>query len=814
MSTDAPSPASPGGGADEGRAGRVAERVRGLPTRTFGPASEEPYRRRTSDCVRVVVAVAAIVVLVAYHDNPSDANLDLFRFFNGLPDDLRPLFQTLYWAGTLWGALVVAAAALIARRWRLARDLTIAGLLAFVATRALGLFVADKGLSDVFDAVVRLDKSPAFPLVRLAIVAAVVSAAVPYVAAPDAPRGAAPRFALAVSGMYLGTGFPSDILAALFLGWGAAALVHLAFGSPGGRPTTAQVAASLAELGVSAQDVQLSPTQPTGWSLFLAHDDHGPLWVRVIGRDEADSQFFAKVWRSLVYKDSGPQLFLTRAQDVEHEAYTLLLAERAGVRVPEVVVAGTAGPGAALRVAREPDGQKLADLDAETVTDALLEELWRQVRALHEALIAHGALNTRNVLVVDGHPAIRDFTAASTGTNTHRRAADLAELLTSTAVLVGDDRAIAALSAGLGVDALRDVIPMLQAPALTRSTQRMLGKRKEAGKRLDALRSAAAKAAGVDVPQLVELHRVSPTNLMMAIGTLVAAAVLLGQVGSPQEIWDTLQNAEWWLVGFALVLSLATNIPYAIALMGCVPTRLPLWATSETQLAMSFGNLAIPAIGGIAIQIRFLQKRGLDVASAVAAGGLLSTVANVACQILLFVIAVALSPTTVDIGPIDTASAIEVVLVVVVVILVGIGIIWGIPRLRKAIVPPVESGASTVWAAVRSPRRLALLVVGNFGVSLVYGLVLLACIKAYGGSVNYWSMLAYNIGISTIASLIPVPGGGTAVSSVGMSGALVTLGVPEAVAVSAILTQQLVVSYIPAVPGWWASNDLLKRGEI
>ena len=465
------------------------------------------------------------------------------------------------------------------------------------------------------------------------------------------------------------------------------------------------------------------------------------------------------------------------------------------------MVSGTAGPGAALRVARELDGPILADLSAEAVTDDLLVDLWHQVSALHDARIAHGELNTRNVMVVDGRPAIGDFTTAATGASDHRLSADLAELLTSTAVLVGDDRAIAALSAGLGADALGDVIPMLQAPALTHTTQRMLGKRKEAGKRLDALRTTAAKTAGVDVPQLVELHRVSPTNLMMAIGTLVAAAVLLGQVGSPQEIWDTVKNAEWWLVGLAFVLSLGTNIPYAIALMGCVPIRLPLWPTTETQVAMSFGNLAIPAIGGIAIQIRFLQKRGLDLASAVAAGGLLSTVANVACQILLFVIAVVLSPTTVDIGPIDQTSAIEVVLIVIVVILVAIGIIWGIPRLRKAIVPPVESAASTVWAAVRSPRRLALLVLGNFGVSLVYGLVLLACIKAYGGSVNYWSMLAYNIGISTIASLIPVPGGGTAVSSVGMSGALVTLGVPEAVAVSAILTQQLVVSYIPAVPG-------------
>ena len=515
---------------------------------------------------------------------------------------------------------------------------------------------------------------------------------------------------------------------------------------------------------MAARDVHLDPTQPTGASRFLAQDDQGPLSIRVIGRDEADSQFLAKVWRFVVYKDSGPQLYLTREQDVEHEAYVLLLAERGGVQVPDVIVAGTAGPGAALIVGRTSNGRVLADLSPDEATDDLLTDLWREVGALHTALIAHGELNSRNVVIVDGRPVITDFTKATTGANERRRAADLAELLTSTALLVGDDRAIAALSAGLGADALDDVIPMLQAPALTRTTQAGLGKHREAGKRLGDLRTAAAKAAGVDVPELVELHRVSPTNLMMAIGTLVAAAVLLGQVGSPQEIWDTVKNADWWLVGLALVLSLATNIPYAIALMGCVPDRLPLWPTTETQLAMSFGNLAIPAVGGIAIQIRYLQKRGLDLASAVGAGGLLSTVGNVVCQILLFVIAVVLSPTTVDIGPIDTASAIEVVLIAIVVIFVAIGLIRGIPRLRKAIVPPVKSAASTIWEAVRSPRRLALLLIGNFGVSLVYGFVLLACIAAYGGHVNYWSMLAYNIGISTIASLIPVPGGGTAVS--------------------------------------------------
>ena len=249
---------------------------------------------------------------------------------------------------------------------------------------------------------------------------------------------------------------------------------------------------------------------------------------------------------------------------------------------------------------------------------------------------------------------------------------------------------------------------MLQLPALTHGTRDLLGKHKAAGKRIDELRDTVAAGAGVDLPQLVELHRVSSTNLMMAIGTLIAAGVLLSQVGSPQELWDTVKNADWWLVVLAVVLSLATNIPYAIALMGCVPIRLPLWPTTETQVAMSFGNLAIPAIGGIAIQIRFLQKRGLDLASAVAAGGLLSTVGNVACQILLFFLALLLSPQQVDIGPVDTASAIEVVLIGIVVVFVAIAVIWGVPRSAEGDrAPGEERGGDGVGGRAQSPSARA-----------------------------------------------------------------------------------------------------------
>ena len=54
----------------------------------------------------------------------------------------------------------------------------------------------------------------------------------------------------------------------------------------------------------------------------------------MLGRDEADAQLVAKVGRSVLYKDAGPKMHLTRLSEVEHEAYISLLAERAEVRVP------------------------------------------------------------------------------------------------------------------------------------------------------------------------------------------------------------------------------------------------------------------------------------------------------------------------------------------------------------------------------------------------------------------------------------------------------------------------------------------------
>ncbi len=780
-------------------------------THSFGPASEQPYRRRTSDWIRLVVGVGILAFAIWHQSDPGAFEENLFTTLNGLPNQLETFFRLLYALGALWALGLVVVAALVARRWRLARDMAIGGVLTWVLGRAIGaLVVENASLKHTLDVVTRVgDGSAAFPAVRLAVIVAVISVASPYLTRPVRRLGQVLVLLIAIASLYLGATLPDGALAAVALGWAVAALVHLAFGSPGGRPTTAQVAATLSELGVPAEDVHLLPTQPSTGTAMSARDDQGALLVRVLGRDEADAQLMSKFWRALAYKDGGPALHTTRLEDVEAQAYAMLLAERAQVNVPPVVVAGTAGPGTALIASRPLPGTHLADVDPSRVTDAMLADLWRQVASLHATRVAHGRLNANHVVVDGAAVGIDGFELASGAAATGRRAADVAELLVSTALVVGNDRAIAAARAGLGDDAIAEALPYVQPAALSREMRTDRHHRKERSKDVAGIREASAAAIDIDLPPLQELHRVSGTNLMMAIGTLIAVFALLSQVGSPQELWDTVTSADiGWLI-LAMIISLLTNFATAIALMGTVPINLPLIRTAELQLSMSFSNLAVPAVGGMAAQIRFLQKQGVDLASAVASGGLLINVGNIVAQILLLGVALLLAPAKIHVDPIDTQKLVTLILVVVVVLVFVVGLVLGIPKLRKYVVPPTKAAAATIWAAVRSPRRVALLLGGNAINALMYAAVYACCIAAFGGSINFWTLLSLNIIISTLASLVPIPGGNTAVSSVGMSGALAAVGVPTSIAVAAVLADQLVSSFLPAVPGWWATNDLL-----
>jgi undecaprenyl-diphosphatase len=274
------------------------------------------------------------------------------------------------------------------------------------------------------------------------------------------------------------------------------------------------------------------------------------------------------------------------------------------------------------------------------------------------------------------------------------------------------------------------------------------------------------------------------------------------------------KDATWGFVALAFFLGLMTDVAFGITFLGNVPIRIPVWPSIELQSAMSFSNLAVPVAADTAIQVRFLQKQGLDLPSAVATGGVLSSVSEIIVQLALFLVALWLSPDSINFGRIDTNQIAWIALIVVFVLLVGVAVVVGVRRIRRIVLPPIVRATRTVWDAVKTPSRLALLIFGNIVAQCFYAGSLLACLHAFGTSINFWTLLALNIGISVIASLVPIPGGGTAVSAVGLAGMVTAFGVPAAAASAAVLTHQLAVTYLPAIPGWFATNDLVRKGLL
>src|SRR5262249_35706884 len=161
---------------------------------------------------------------------------------------------------------------------------------------------------------------------------------------------------------------------------------------------------------------------------------------------------------------------------------------------------------------------------------------------------------------------------------------------------------------------------------------------------------------------------------------------------------------------------------------------------------------------------------------AVAAGAVLANAANVVVQGALFVLAIALSSQSLDTSRIDVEHIAGILRTIILLAGVAVAIAYGFPRSRKRTLPPTRRACATIRTALRSPRQLVLLVAGNLGAALMSALCLYACVRAYGGSVGYWPLLVVNIVIGTVASLVPIPGGNTLVSVMGLSAGLVAFG--------------------------------------
>ncbi len=768
--------------------------------------------------VGAILALVCCVVLIHYNSRVDRA---IIAVIHPPPRSITWLVTLVYDAGAFGVTIVLVGLALIARRWVIARDIALSAVGTAAVSGILILLLGSHGGRP--SGILINGYVVSFPVLQIALFMAVATAALPYLA-----RGLQRLIEIfialvAMASAVGGHGLPVNVLGSLAIGWGVTAVVRLIFGSPLGLPSTEDVQALLDELGIRTGHVQPVARQVWGVAKYEATDTSRAdppaerLSISVYGRDAADAKLLTKVGRFLFYRDSGPSLTLTRLQHVEHEAYLTMRAAQLGAAVPEIVAAGTAGPSKdALLVYRLPAGTRLSETDASDITDAALDDLYRQLLTLRRARIAHGAISG-DVLMVD--PAgqttvLSDFRNATSNATADQLDRDLAGALAASAVSAGAQRSAESAARCLDPGELGGALQRLRRAGLDPVLSRSLRGRRGL---LEEVRKQAAQAKSIDVPKLVEPRRVSWPTLIMVVGTLIGGWALVGVLIDVSKSFDTVLGADWLWVIAAFILAQLAYVASAVEAVGSVAGVLPFGRVVAVEVANSFSALAGGTAAVFATRVRFFQQQGYDASVALSSGAIMASSSWIAIAVLTIVsLPFAWGSIDLEVTPQSGGDSKLVWIILAVVVLVGLvaGLALAVPRFRRLAAEHLRPRVSAIWGnlkdVARSPRKLVLLVGGSFAQELVVAMCLSVSLRAFGDHLRLPTLIVVITLAGIIGGISPSPGG-MGVVEAGMILGLTAAGVSEADATAAVFIQRLFTSYLPPIWGWLTLVWMRKR---
>ncbi|MGW7095046.1 lysylphosphatidylglycerol synthase domain-containing protein [Streptomyces sp. NPDC054874] len=315
----------------------------------------------------------------------------------------------------------------------------------------------------------------------------------------------------------------------------------------------------------------------------------------------------------------------------------------------------------------------------------------------------------------------------------------------------------------------------------------------------------------------VRLERIKPRTLFSFIAGAIAAYFLISQV-TQANFGVVVEQAEWGWVAAALGFSALSYVAAAMSLLGFVPERVPFRKTVQAQVAGSFVKIVAPAaIGGVALNTRFLQRAGVRPGLAVASVGA-SQLFGLGAHIMLLALFGYLTGT--ERTP-DSLTPSRTVIAGLLTVAVLVLVVTAIPILRKFVVTRVRSlFAGVVPRMLDVVQRPQKLLTGISGMLLLTGLFVLcldASIRAFSGpgvpQLSYASIAVVFLAGNAIGSAAPTPGGMGAVEGALTLG-LIAVGLPAEVAAPAVLLYRVMTLWLPVLPGWICFNQLTRKGEL
>lgn len=313
----------------------------------------------------------------------------------------------------------------------------------------------------------------------------------------------------------------------------------------------------------------------------------------------------------------------------------------------------------------------------------------------------------------------------------------------------------------------------------------------------------------------VRLERIKPRTLLSFIAGAVAAYFLLTQI-TQVDFGTVVGEAHWGWVAAAAAFSALSYVAASMSLLGFVPERVSFKRTVEAQVAGSFVKIVAPAaVGGVALNTRFLQRSGVRPGLAVASVGA-SQLFGLGAHIVLLLSFGYLTGTEKTASLTPSRTVIAGLLTVAVLVLV----VTAIPFLRKFVVTRLRSLFAGVVPrmldVLQQPMKLLTGIGGMLLLTGTFVMCLDASIRAFDNGnqqLSYASIAVVFLAGNALGSAAPTPGGVGAVEGALTLG-LLAVGLPKEVAAPAVLLFRLMTLWLPVLPGWVSFNHLTRKGAL
>jgi undecaprenyl-diphosphatase len=609
-----------------------------------------------------------------------------------------------------------------------------------------------------------------------------------------------------------GTQAPMDGVLAVAVGYAIGAGTLLLFAAPDRRPKGADIAMALQETGLNLARLEWADVRSKGSTPYFATTQDGSrLFIKVMGPEERAADAMYRSYRTARLRGSERRTIASVRRSVEHEAVVSMRAQSDGVRTPGLVSLAEVGPSSFLLAFNAIDGRTLDAVPDAELTDDVLHGVWEQVQALRARRTAHRNLGPANIMLdTNGAVWVLDFGFAELAASDADLNTDVAELLLSLSARAGPQRAVATAVDIIGADAVRNAAPRLQPMAVSTSVRQLI----DATKGLDEdVQEAVMAATGLEEIEFAPLERVKPRTILTVVAIGAAFYFLIPQLAQ-LDLGD-IAGANWAWFPVIIVFSVITYVGAAWALMGSVPDHLRFVPTVYAQVASSFLNRITPAkVGGMAANVRYLQKRGIDTPVAVTGVGI-SNVGGVIVHMSLLLIFLVATGSNAGL-PIDLPSG-QAVLVGLAIVLVLAGVVmlfpWGRRVFLRGVWPIIRKAGEGIGQIGRDPLKLLLVFGGSFVTTTAYIFALWYSIEAFGGGIGFVTVATVYLAGSAVAQAAPTPGGIGAAEAVLIAG-LTAFGLASAVAVPAVFLYRIATFWLPIIPGWAAFQKLQREGAL